>query len=55
MLTDEEVSIINGEGNVTVTLDEASIWTLTGDSSINVLNGSKDQVNLNGFELTIMQ
>ena len=44
---------ITGEGAVTVTLDEGSTWTLTGDSSIDELIGDMDQIDLNGYELNI--
>lgn len=44
---------VQGDGDVTVTLDEDSTWVLTGDSSISELNGEMDQIDLNGFTLYV--
>ncbi len=44
---------IQGEGTVKVTLDANSTWTLTADSVITEFSGSMDNVNLNGFNLTV--
>ena len=44
---------ITGDGAVTVTLDQDSTWTLTGDSHIDELIGDMEQIDLNGYELTI--
>ena len=44
---------IEGDGAVSVTLDETSTWTLTGDSSIASLTGDLEQIDLNGYVLTI--
>ena len=44
---------IEGDGAVSVTLDGTSVWTLTGDSSIASLTGNPDQINLNGYALSI--
>ena len=40
-------------GEIIVVLDEASTWTLTGDSSITELKGSLDQVSTNGYTLYV--
>ena len=40
-------------GNVTVTLDENSTWTLTGDSYITAFSGSAEQVIANGYTLYV--
>ena len=42
-------------GNVTVTLDSGSTWTLTADSYITAFEGSMDAVTLNGYALHIAQ
>ena len=44
---------IEGDGAVSITLDETSTWTLTGDSSVASLSGDLDQINMNGYTLTI--
>lgn len=47
---------INAEqdsGNVTVTLDDSSTWTLTADSYITSFDGSLDNINMNGFTLYV--
>ena len=40
-------------GNVTVTLDESSTWTLTGDSYITEFNGNAENVVSNGYSLYV--
>lgn len=40
-------------GYVSVTLDDASTWTLTGDSFISEFNGDLSNVDLNGYTLYI--
>ena len=40
-------------GNVTVTLDENSTWTLTGDSYLTAFSGSAEQVIANGYTLYV--
>ena len=40
-------------GQVTVTLDDTSTWTLTADTSITAFNGSLENVNTNGFTLYV--
>lgn len=44
---------ISGEGEVTVTLNSGSTWTLTGDSYVTGLDGDLSGVNLNGFRLYV--
>lgn len=44
---------ITGDGKVTVTLDDDSTWTLTGDSTVSELNGNLSNIVLNGFSLTV--
>lgn len=44
---------ITGSGKVTVSLDDESIWTLTGDSAVSELNGNLSNVVLNGYSLTV--
>ena len=44
---------ITGEGEVNVTLDESSTWTLTGDSYISSLSGSTEAIDLNGYTLYV--
>ena len=44
---------IEGGGHVVLTLDEGSTWTLTQDSTIDEFIGDMDQINTNGYELTI--
>ena len=54
-------SIVNAEGDtvstevgdVTVTLDAASTWTLTADTSITAFEGDLANVNANGFALYV--
>ena len=40
-------------GEVAVTLDKNSTWTLTGDSYISALTGSLDQIESNGYHLYV--
>ena len=40
-------------GTVTVTLDESSIWTLTGDSYVTDFNGNAENVISNGYTLYV--
>ena len=44
---------ITGEGKITVSLDEGSTWTLTGDSVVSELNGNMSNIDLNGYTLTV--
>ncbi|MFN8443005.1 MAG: hypothetical protein U0175_19670 [Caldilineaceae bacterium] len=48
---------INSDGTtaaaLSVTIDDSSTWTLTGDSYITQLNGSMDHVVLNGYTLYV--
>ena len=44
---------IQGEGSVSVTMDAASTWTLTGDSYITALDGDLSGLDLNGYTLYI--
>ena len=46
-------SVSQEVGQVVVTLDETSTWTLTADSAITRLEGSLENVNLNGYTLYI--
>jgi len=38
---------------VDVTLDETSVWTLTGDSDISSLFGNTTCIDLNGYSLYV--
>jgi len=49
----EYTGSIQGEGNVSVTMDENSTWTLTSDSYISSLEGNKEGLNLNGYTLYV--
>ncbi len=40
-------------GNITVTLDESSTWTLTGDSHISAFEGDLSHVVMGGYQLLI--
>lgn len=40
-------------GNVTVTLDESSTWSLTGDSYVTEFNGNAENVIANGYTLYV--
>ncbi len=44
---------ISGDGDVTVSLDGSSTWTLTGDSYISSFSGDIESVNLNGYTLYV--
>lgn len=48
---------INADGTtaaaLSVTIDDSSTWTLTGDSYVTEFNGSMDNVDLNGFTLYV--
>ncbi len=44
---------IQGEGSVSVTMDAASTWTLTGDSFITSLDGDLSGLSLNGYTLYV--
>ena len=44
---------IQGDGKVSVTMDAASTWTLTGDSYITSLSGDLSGLNLNGYTLYV--
>ena len=46
-----EINTAN-EGKVTVTMEDGSTWTLTGDSYVDSIEGIEN-VNTNGFELTV--
>ena len=40
-------------GDVSVTLDSSSTWTLTGDSYITSFDGDLSQINANGYQLYV--
>ena len=44
---------ITCEGNISVTMDKTSTWTLTGDSSVSSLSGNTAGIILNGYTLTV--
>jgi hypothetical protein len=44
---------IDNAGNVYVSLDDDSTWTLTGDSAISSLTCDEDAIDLNGYTLTV--
>jgi hypothetical protein len=48
---------INSDGttasSLSVTIDDSSTWTLTGDSYITELNGSMDNIVLGGYTLYV--
>ena len=44
---------ISGEGEVAVTLEEGSSWTLTGDSYITSFSGDPSSINTNGCALYV--
>lgn len=53
-LTDSSYEgMIDGKGDVSVTLDENSTWTLTGDSYITSFEGDLSDVNTNGYTLYV--
>jgi len=43
----------NSSGTVSVSLEEGSTWTLTGDTYIDSFNGDLDSINFNGYKLYI--
>ena len=45
--------VATGEGSASVTLEAGSSWTLTGDSSVDSLDGDLSGLDLNGFTLTV--
>lgn len=45
--------MIDGNGDVSVTLDENSTWTLTGDSYVSSFEGDLSDVNTNGYTLYV--
>ena len=40
-------------GSVTVTIEEGSVWTLTGDSRVDALDAAEGCIDLNGYALTV--
>lgn len=44
---------ITGEGDVSVTLDADSVWTLTGDSSISSFTGDPANIVTNGYTIYV--
>ena len=56
---DGAITNVNGEtvstetGTVSVTLDETSTWTLTGDSYVTEFNGDAANVITNGYTLYV--
>lgn len=46
-------SVSTEAGNVSVTLDESSTWTLTGDSYVTSFNGNASNVISNGYTLYV--
>lgn len=44
---------ITGEGQIAISLDASSAWTLTGDSYITSLSGDLSGLDLNGFTLYV--
>ena len=44
---------VDAQGTVSVTLDETSSWKLTGDSSVSEINGSTENIDLNGYVLYV--
>jgi len=44
---------IASTGSAAVTLESGSTWTLTGDSSVDSLDGDLSGINLNGHTLTV--
>ena len=49
----EGSSVSSEVGNVSVTLDSSSLWTLTSDTYIKSFSGSKKNVQLNGHKLYV--
>lgn len=53
-ITDATGKSVSAEaGNVSVTLDESSTWTLTGDSYVTSFNGNASNVISNGYTLYV--
>ena len=46
-------TVSNEVGNVSVTLDETSTWTLTADTYVTEFNGDLSQVDMNGYTLDV--
>ena len=47
------VILADSASSVTVNLDSASTWTLTGDSYITAFSGGLSQVQTNGYTLYV--
>ena len=43
----------NSSGTVSISIEEGSTWTLTGDTYIDSFNGDLDSINFNGYKLYI--
>ena len=55
-LVDQDITgaiLSDSVSSVTINLDSASTWTLTGDSYVTAFNGDLSQVNLNGYTLYV--
>ena len=55
-LVDQDITgaiLSDSVSSVTVNLDSASTWTLTGDSYVSAFNGDLSNVNLNGYTLYV--
>ena len=55
-LVDQDITgaiLTDSVSSVTVNLDAASTWTLSGDSAVTALNGDLSQVDLNGYTLYV--
>ncbi len=50
-----DINAAGQAGEVSVTLDGTSTWTLTGDSYITSFTGDMAQVNLNGYTLNVAE
>ncbi|MBQ9720736.1 MAG: hypothetical protein IJV64_08590, partial [Oscillospiraceae bacterium] len=44
---------INASGDASVALETGSTWTLTGDSSVDSMEGDLTGIDLNGYVLTV--
>lgn len=53
MTSSQFTGSITSNGKVTVSLDDESVWTLTGDSVVSELNGNMSNIVLNGYSLTV--
>jgi len=56
ILVDQDITgaiLSDSVSSVTVNLDSASTWTLTGDSYVSAFNGDLSNVNLNGYTLYV--